>query len=310
MPTDHDNPGQGETGHDDRAHDRRVAARRAIAACIARHNLGRDRRDPAMLASTYHADATILFGPPIAAQAWIGRICTSPATLASYHRTANLLVRVEGVLARSESACIAHVLLPDQGIQRFLCGRYLDHHADRGDGWKIARRLFVHDETIDLPMESGPLASRLLGPPARDYGAREPMDVAVTDPVFAVAYAVDRGDEAALQALLGPGVVVDPRPSGGQSFHMIEGVQVRHGNDGAIVTSEALTIARYSGSGAQEHVRTGRQIDHVVPDGDGWRIASRRIEGGWSGYCPTTAITLPFERGRPDRGDPRYAFWQ
>ncbi|MDX3899159.1 MAG: nuclear transport factor 2 family protein [Sphingobium sp.] len=267
----------------------RWSDRRRVEQAIALHNIGRDRRDAGVLAKVYHADARLWFGTdPVPAGAWIDQICTSLNTLASHHRTSNVVVRIDGDHARSESCCIARVEIQEQGIRRFLGGRYLDRHEQRDGRWAIAERRFVYDWNIDLPIAESAFADALRG--SADAG--EPS--ASADALFLHMRAIDRGETGDSPALA-------------MSFHALTSVRFAAAGDRATGTGDLLAIA---GDGDADHARVGRlHADAMLHDGT-WSIVGCRFDEGWSGTRPSTFADLPFTRGRRDRDDPAYLFWR
>lgn len=263
--------------------------RRLLEQAIALHNIGRDQRDASVLGRIYHADAIVCFGSdPIPAGVWIERMCTSAATLASHHRTSNVVTRIDENHARSEACCIARVEIPEQGTIRFLGGRYLDRHERRDRQWAIAERRFVHDWNIDLPIADTPFADALRG--SADAG--EPS--APADALFMHVRAIDRGE-------------MDDGPAPAMSFHALTSVRFAADGDRAAGTGDLLAIAS---DGTIDHVRTGRlHADARLRDGT-WSIVGCRFEEAWSGARAGTFADLSFTRGRRDRDDPAYAFWR
>lgn len=204
------------------------AARSAIAANLARHSRGVDRNDRALLAGAYHPDAEVAYGlynGPAAGfvDFLIEAMAGQPVTL---HRTSNMLIRVDGDEAASESHVIAYMRSPGPGgaIQRLIGGRYLDRHARRDGQWRIAHRTYVLDWNMNVADREAAPAGVLRGAhraadPAGAQAARDwlatngdtamqatELDAALAkaalhDLVCTYARAVDRGDEALLASV-------------------------------------------------------------------------------------------------------------
>jgi hypothetical protein len=133
----------------------RIADRQAIAANLARHSRGIDRRDPALLASVYHPDATVAYGmfegPAADFAALVGDpLRAGPVTL---HRPCNQWIRLDGDRAVSECYVVAYreMDLPAGRRQSLIGGRYLDRHERRGGVWKLAHRTYVLDWNTNRP---------------------------------------------------------------------------------------------------------------------------------------------------------------
>ena len=147
-----------------------LIARHAILNTLANHSRGVDRADVNLLASAYHADATVDYGFFAGPAAMLVDILaaaqkSAPPTL---HRTSNCWIRVEGNRAVSESSVIAYVEEAD--LQRWVFGRYLDRHERRAghsgeDEWRLTHRTYVFDGNINRPNT----ASRSDPPVAADH---------------------------------------------------------------------------------------------------------------------------------------------
>ncbi len=128
-----------------------LIARHGILNTLANHSRGVDRADANLLGSAYHADATVNYGffsGPAATLVEIlaGAQKSTPPTL---HRTSNCWIRVDGPRATSESYVIAYV--EEEGLQRFVLGRYLDRHECRDGDWRLTHRTYVLDGNVNRP---------------------------------------------------------------------------------------------------------------------------------------------------------------
>lgn len=126
------------------------ADREAIRDCIYRYTRGIDRVDEEMLRSAYWPDAIdehagLYSGP---SSDFIDQAVQNlPTAGDTVHSVSNVLIRIEGDGARTESYYYA--------IQRFetdgrphdvICaGRYLDRFEKRGDEWRIIHRSVAID---------------------------------------------------------------------------------------------------------------------------------------------------------------------
>ncbi|MFS0736073.1 nuclear transport factor 2 family protein [Sphingomonas sp. 1P06PA] len=208
-----------------------LAARSAIATNLARHSRGVDRNDLDLLTSAYAPDATVAYGMfEGAARDFAGFLTGAmegaPTTL---HRTANMMILVDGDHARSESYVIAYTRTPDEhgpGQQRMIGGRYLDRHVRHDGAWRIAHRTYVMDWNMNAPSnEPARLAAALGGQregdpshglfrnrSADDSQGGQRMDAveeaitkqALHDLLVTYARGADRGDAALMQSAFHP----------------------------------------------------------------------------------------------------------
>lgn len=207
--------------------------RQAIAHNLAGHAIGLDRRDLALIRRAYAPDARVAYGlfeGPAADFA--AMICDFMAPMPpTIHRGSNLLIRVQGDRAVSESYVVACMRLADAQGQRdvLIQGRYLDHHLRSDQGWRIAERRYVFDWHGMQPADDPPLSANPTPAPTQTQPPSlraEEIDVTLTeelrrgleqalarnaihDLIMMQARGVDRGDEALLAGLWHPGARVD-----------------------------------------------------------------------------------------------------
>jgi len=212
-----------------------ILDRQAIAANLACHAFGLDRRDVALIRRAYIEDATVaygLFGGRALdfAEMIAGFMATLPPT---QHRTSNILIRVDGDTARSESYVVAAMTLPDGEAPHtsLVQGRYLDRHRRVGNAWRIEHRTYVFDWHINAKVE-GPLSEALpvaaaqSAPPLRPALPLKETDMslsddlragleqvltrnAIRDLIMLQCRAIDRGDENLLRTVWHPEANVD-----------------------------------------------------------------------------------------------------
>jgi hypothetical protein len=227
----------------------RIADRQQIAANLAKHSRGIDRRDAGLLKSVYFPDATVAYGmfdgPAHEFADVVANLSRGgPVTL---HRPCNQWIRLDGDRAVSECYVIAYMQLEsaDGPVQALVGGRYLDRHEKRDGAWKLGHRTYVLDWNMNLP-GSGTALPGYAGPPfirggqgeddpgnrllagwRRDMEAargditmRTPDDLAakadivlakqdIHELIMAQARATDRGDEALLRSIWHPGSTID-----------------------------------------------------------------------------------------------------
>ncbi len=114
-----------------------------------------DRRDPELLASLFHPDATDdhgLFSG--SASEFISWVMPLLATMKrTQHVIGQSLIKVAGERAVGESYFIAHhtIATPDGDSFMIAAGRYLDTFERRDGTWKFLRRHAVYDWNSTVP---------------------------------------------------------------------------------------------------------------------------------------------------------------
>lgn len=154
------------------------ADREAIRDCLFRYSRAIDRCDMALLATAYwpgavdhHSGFTGTIEEFIA---WAEpRLRAIPH---SVHMLGNILIRIDGETARVESYFWSVNVLAEGDVREALVsGRYLDRFERRGDEWRIAERMVVHDwfrESAD----TGDWSKGPFGWPDLALGAAAPDD--------------------------------------------------------------------------------------------------------------------------------------
>ena len=131
-----------------------IEDRQAIYDVIVRYCRGVDRSDPDMVAAAFHDDAIDNhFGVVLPFREAIGTLKaprnagapTSKTT--SMHNICNVLIEVDGNVARCETYMIVMVRIPRDGgaIDWMHAGRYVDRFERRNGEWRIAYRTVVYD---------------------------------------------------------------------------------------------------------------------------------------------------------------------
>jgi SnoaL-like domain len=130
------------------------ADREAIRDCLFRYCRGVDRFDAELIRSAYWPGAmdyhTGFEGTVEHFIEWaLPRLAAMEQNV---HMLGNILIRIDGDRASVESYFWSvSVLVGEQPQQVLLCGRYLDTMEKRGDDWRIAERIVVHDWFNDGP---------------------------------------------------------------------------------------------------------------------------------------------------------------
>ncbi len=139
----------------------RLLAERAIERVIKLYFRGTDRLDPDLVRSAYHDDAVDDHGPAFYGLAadyvpWMIEH-TKKKYASTMYTLHNVLIDVEGDLARAESYAVGHhvVRSADDELHMDMFGcRYLDRFEDRpGAGWRIAHRIVIKEWRLKVPME-------------------------------------------------------------------------------------------------------------------------------------------------------------
>jgi hypothetical protein len=150
-----------------------VEDRQAIYDVIVRYCRGVDRSDAALVLSAFHDDAIDNhFGVVLPFREAIGtlkaaRSGSQPSKTTSMHNICNVLIDIDGNIARCESYVIVIVRIPRDGdaIDWMHAGRYVDRFERRNGEWRIAYRTVVYDlERFDevVPAPGGLSQARYL----------------------------------------------------------------------------------------------------------------------------------------------------
>jgi hypothetical protein len=152
---------------------RLIEDRQAIHDVIVRYCRGVDRGDPDLVLAAFHDDAVDNhFGVVLPFREAIGTLKAArsgggPSTTTSMHNICNVLIEVDGDIARCESYVIVMVRIPRDGgaIDWMHAGRYVDRFERRNGEWRIAYRTVVYDlERFDevVPAPAGLSQARYL----------------------------------------------------------------------------------------------------------------------------------------------------
>jgi hypothetical protein len=131
----------------------RVEDRQAIHDAIVRYCRGVDRSDPSLVLSAFHDDAIDNhFGVVLPFREAIGtlkaaRTGSPPSKTKSMHNICNVLIELDGDIARCETYVTVIVRIPHEGtdIDWTHAGRYVDRFEKRDGEWRIAYRTVVYD---------------------------------------------------------------------------------------------------------------------------------------------------------------------
>ena len=146
----------------------RLKAVEAVRDAVMRFARGLDRMDHALMASAFHADATVdlgaIFVGPVAQFLDVTMVHQARQRDVQ-HMVGNMLVRVDGAHATAESYELARHKSPVNGemVDLVLAMRTLDRFERRGGEWRIVHRRKLVDwaralQGQDLVLEKSPLA--------------------------------------------------------------------------------------------------------------------------------------------------------
>jgi SnoaL-like domain len=149
--------------------------RQAIYDAIVRYCRGVDRSDPDLVLAAFHDDAIDNhFGVILPFREAIGTLKAAragggpPSKTTTMHNICNVLIELDGDIARCESYVMVMARLPqDSGgaIDWLHAGRYVDRFERRNGEWRIAYRTVVYDlERFDevVPAPDGLSQARYL----------------------------------------------------------------------------------------------------------------------------------------------------
>ena len=137
-----------------------LLAERAITKVLLRYCRASDRCDSELIGTIYHEDAYEDHGDTFRGNAKDFAAWVVPYVrerfLGTMHTLHNILIDVDGDVARAESYCVAHHVRPGEGdelvMDVFGC-RYLDRFEKRPlVGWRIAHRVVVREWQLRQPM--------------------------------------------------------------------------------------------------------------------------------------------------------------
>ena len=173
---------------------RRIEDRQAIHDVIVRYCRGVDRSDADLVASAFHDDAIDNhFGVVLPFREAIGTLKAArsggpPSKTTSMHNLCNVLIELDGDIARCESYVTVVVRVPQErgvAIDWMHAGRYVDRFERRNGEWRIAHRTVVYDlERFDkvAPAPEGLSQARYLDNAIRGKRGRGDFSYEILDP--------------------------------------------------------------------------------------------------------------------------------
>jgi ketosteroid isomerase-like protein len=152
---------------------RLIEDKQAIHDVIVRYCRGVDRSDPDLVLAAFHDDAIDNhFGVVLPFREAIGTLKAArsgapPSKTKSMHNICNVLIELDGDVARCETYVTVVVRIPHEGkeIDWTHAGRYVDRFERRDGEWRIAYRTVVYDlERFDevVPPPTGLTQARYL----------------------------------------------------------------------------------------------------------------------------------------------------
>ncbi len=125
---------------------------RDIRDVLHRYAKGIDRFDWELVRDAFHADAVLEYGGKTTPEAFIAGASIGLANYSlTQHAISNIMIEVDGDVARAESYCRARHRTPGRGgakdVDFLWGGRYVDRFGRRDGAWRIAHRVVVHEWT-------------------------------------------------------------------------------------------------------------------------------------------------------------------
>lgn len=159
-----------------------IVAKQELYENLVRYCRGQDRKDLALMKSTFWPEATDNHG---AFNGSAHEFCEwahenqKTTKHRSHHYITNVLIELDGDVAKRESAVVFVMVPPDGGTTNVLGGRYRDLCERRDGEWKVLRRVMIHDHVAAFPSAGtqGTVFSDL--PPSAPWG-----DVYPNDPIY------------------------------------------------------------------------------------------------------------------------------
>jgi hypothetical protein len=152
-----------------------LLAKDEINDALLRYCRGLDRNDRELLLSAYHPDAMHDHGSFFAGPAseYVEKMTgPRPEGRIALHYLTNVLIDLDGDQAHCECRWMSINGMREADNLRISWGRYVDRFEDRGDGWKIAARVVVCEDTGIMTL-SDPASAEMLnsyGPSSFDHG--------------------------------------------------------------------------------------------------------------------------------------------
>ena len=132
-----------------------LVSRIEIEKRLAQHARAIDRADEMLLKTAYHDDGTVDYGSLRGTAAEFAEAIAAMHQGAplSLHRPSNIMIKLNGDAAISESYVIAWVTLPTDGDPQphLVGGRYLDQHRRKSGEWRMQHRHYVLDWIMQFP---------------------------------------------------------------------------------------------------------------------------------------------------------------
>ena len=167
-----------------------LIARAEITDVLHRYCRAVDRRDPELLRSVYHSDATDDHGVYAGPVDGLVAFMLGDGLEMIHHAISNIVIERDGDVARVECYLDAvHRRVDDTGSwDEMLKARYLDRFERRGGEWRVAARTVIYDWIEERTRPELKQDDTAL------FGARQPVGTAAPhDAVYALLRAV-RGD--------------------------------------------------------------------------------------------------------------------
>ncbi|MDA8045752.1 MAG: nuclear transport factor 2 family protein [Actinomycetota bacterium] len=158
---------------------RELLDRQAIRDCVYRYARGIDRHDRDLVASCYHPDAVDDHGSYVGDGRGLAEdaIAGHADLLRTQHHITNQVVELDGDTAHSETYYFVVHRTKSESSHLFS-GRYIDRFERRDGEWRIAARVCMLEDGIEVPTMDMEVLDRLFAP-----GTKDPSDSSYQRPL-------------------------------------------------------------------------------------------------------------------------------
>jgi ketosteroid isomerase-like protein len=148
---------------------RELSDRQAIADCVQRYARGIDRHDVELVQSCYHPDALDDHGFYVGPGQGLAEAANEmhKDLLGHQHHMTNHVVEIDGDVAHAETYYFV-VMRGQAGLTNLVSGRYIDRFERRRDEWRIAARVCMVENMVEVTTADMEATDRLFAPGSSD----------------------------------------------------------------------------------------------------------------------------------------------
>jgi ketosteroid isomerase-like protein len=163
-----------------------LSDRQAIMDCIQRYARGIDRHDVELVQSCYHPDALDDHGFYVGPGQGLAEAANEmhQGLLSHQHHMTNHVIEIDGDTAHGETYYFV-VMRGNTGVTNLVSGRYIDRFERRDDEWRIAARVCMVENMVEIPTADMVETDRLFAPGSidrSDLSYRRPLHVTRQSP--------------------------------------------------------------------------------------------------------------------------------